>query len=270
MVRARFLGDDRHRLPAQKIEPYRLWFEFLKLASRDPELTVDKRHYLPWGNYADEDFDDWWGIHWRQLFAVDIGVRPYVDGTTERSNATIVLVIPLYQDTTLTLRQVHEYLVEHKAGARLADMRQGEFQLRISDTTSSHPIHPATRFLRNLSKVRLLLKVYQFWIEADVDDDRRRLEAATKRYFEWAKRWNDKIAQKRSAKKIVQVGTIELPTSISRYVEYLQLRGTRTRIGQHELIGWNDDSRRQVKRYLIKARRIAANVARGEFPGQFE
>jgi hypothetical protein len=133
-----------------------------------------------------------------------------------------------------------------------------------------HPIHPATRFLRNLAKVRLLLKFYQFCVEADTDDDRRKLEAATKRYFEWATRWNDKIEKKKAEKKIVQVSKIEIPASISRYVDYLAVRGTRTRVSQDALVGWSDDSRRQVKRYLRKARRIAANVARGEFPGQYE
>lgn len=270
MVRIRFRGDDRHRLPAQKIEPYRLWFEFLKLASKDPSISVDEKHYASWGDYENTDFNDWWGAHWRQLFAIDIGVRPYDAAKPERSDANLVLVIPLYQDTALTLRQVNEFLVEHHAGERLADMRQGKFQLSVGDTTSIHPIHPATRFLRNLAKVRLLVKFYQFWIEADTDDDRRKLEAATKRYFEWATRWNDKIEKKKAKKKIVRVSKIEIPTSISRYVDYLAVRGTRTRISQDALVGWSDDSRRQVKRYLLKARRIAANVARGEFPGQYE
>ena len=73
-LRKRWRGDEEHRLPAQKIEPYRLWFEFLKLASRDPEIQIDKRFYQRWGS-VDADFDDWWSAHWRDLFSVDIGVR---------------------------------------------------------------------------------------------------------------------------------------------------------------------------------------------------
>ena len=73
-ARKRWRGDDEHRLPAQKVEPYRLWFEFLKLASKDPEIQIDKRFYQRWGSF-DADFDDWWSAHWRDLFSVDIGVR---------------------------------------------------------------------------------------------------------------------------------------------------------------------------------------------------
>jgi hypothetical protein len=270
MGRTRFRGDDKHRLPAQKIEPYRLWFEFLKLASKDPNIIVDKQRYAPWGDYQAADFDEWWGAHWRELFAVDIGVGPYDENMHGQADASLVLVIPLYQDRALTLRQVNEFLVDHHAGERLADMRQGKFQLSIGNTTSTHPIHPATRFLRNLTKVRLLLKIYQFWSDAEATDERQRLEETAVRYFEWAKRWNNKIDKKKTEKKSVHVNKIELPASISRYVAYLEVRGTRTRISQDALAGWSDDSRRQVKRYLLKARRIAANVARGEFPGRYE
>ena len=202
MSRTRFRGDERHRLPAQKIEPYRLWFEFLKLAAKDPDVNVDKKFYLPWGNYNDADFDDWWSTHWRELFAVDIGVRPYDENMHGQPDASLILVIPLYQDRALTLRQVNKFLVEHDAGERLADMKQGEFQLSVGNTTSTHPIHPATRFLRNLPKVRLLLKVYQFWIGAKARDERRRLEETAVRYSEWAKRWNDKIDKKKTEKKV--------------------------------------------------------------------
>jgi hypothetical protein len=62
-------------LPAQKREPYRLWFEFLKLALKDKTLTVDEDFYKPWGSVTDVDFDAWWASHWQDLFSVDIGVR---------------------------------------------------------------------------------------------------------------------------------------------------------------------------------------------------
>ena len=36
-----FSGDGEYVLPARKVEPYRLWFEFLKLALKDPDIKVD-------------------------------------------------------------------------------------------------------------------------------------------------------------------------------------------------------------------------------------
>jgi len=44
-MRTKWRGDAAHMLPAQNVEPYRLWFEFLKLGSRDPDIQNDKRFY---------------------------------------------------------------------------------------------------------------------------------------------------------------------------------------------------------------------------------
>ena len=164
-ARKRWRGDDEHRLPAQKVEPYRLWFEFLKLASKDPEIQIDKRFYQRWGS-VDADFDDWWSAHWRDLFSVDIGVRVCGPGeaTEKRLEGDLVLRIPLYQDKKRTLFQIAELLDQNGAGERLADMKQGQFHLSVG-VSDGHPIQPSTRFLRNLSKVKLLMRFYRFWLE---------------------------------------------------------------------------------------------------------
>ena len=67
-------GDGRYVLPAKKIEPYRLWFEFLKAALRDPDIEVNKRLYKEWGDVDGQTFNTWWDTGaWRNLFAVDLG-----------------------------------------------------------------------------------------------------------------------------------------------------------------------------------------------------
>ena len=73
MNRRKFKGDDEYRLPAHQIEPYRLWFEFLKLAKRDPSIKIKSSIYRSWGNIEEADFRIWWEDNWRKLFAVDIG-----------------------------------------------------------------------------------------------------------------------------------------------------------------------------------------------------
>ena len=98
--RKRWRGDDEHRLPAQKIEPYRLWFEFLKLASKDPEIQIDKRFYQRWGSVADADFDDWWSAHWRDLFSVDIGVRVCEPGEQMTSTRTAISFFEFHSTKT--------------------------------------------------------------------------------------------------------------------------------------------------------------------------
>ena len=67
-------GDQSYLLPALQVEPYRLWFEFLKLAEQDVSLTVSRPIYKSWGEYRNTDFKSWWREHWRTLFATGIGV----------------------------------------------------------------------------------------------------------------------------------------------------------------------------------------------------
>jgi len=41
-------------------EPYRLWFQFLKLALQNKEFTVKKAKYAEWGDVENVAFDKWW------------------------------------------------------------------------------------------------------------------------------------------------------------------------------------------------------------------
>ena len=54
--RQRWSGDGEFVLPAGFVEPYRLWFEYLKSAYADETIEVDKAHYAPWGDVANLTF----------------------------------------------------------------------------------------------------------------------------------------------------------------------------------------------------------------------
>jgi hypothetical protein len=151
----RFRGDDSHRLPALQREPYRLWFEFLKLASTDPDIHINGAHYRPWGSFRDQDFTEWWSDHWRPLFSVAIGVR--VLGAKEEigDHDGLVVLIPLHQGQKRTLSQIRELLVERGAGAKQKNMPPGQFFPYVGRGKDGRAIDPSTRFLRNLRKVRL-------------------------------------------------------------------------------------------------------------------
>ena len=69
MARHEFSGDPQYRLPKGKVEPYRLWFEYLKVALRHPEVQVDVDLYRDWNGARDVEFENWWSDHWRKLFA---------------------------------------------------------------------------------------------------------------------------------------------------------------------------------------------------------
>ena len=266
-MRNRWRGDDEHRLPAQKIEPYRLWFEFLKLASTDPDVQINTVFYCRWAQVIDVDFDDWWSSHWRDLFAVDIGVRicELGDEREKHSDADLILRVPLYRDKRRTLREISDILDEHGANERLADMKQGQFHLSLGTSETGRSIHPSTRFLRNLSKVRLLLNIYRFWLSNMELGQRKRLEQTARSYSNWADQWNKKVRTGKWNRPL-----IELPHAISEYVDFLNKRGTRKRVPLYELSEADvANQRRQIKRYIRKARQIALNVGCGEFPGVY-
>ena len=56
MMQKKWSGSGTHKLPALQVEPYRLWFEFLKLAIQDPTMNVDRDHYSAWGDVENSTF----------------------------------------------------------------------------------------------------------------------------------------------------------------------------------------------------------------------
>ena len=121
MAPKRFAGDASNRLPKGKKEPYRLWFEYLKLALRIPEIRVDRSLYQPWGDVEGEDFDKWWPKNWSALFAIDAPTRVL----TTLSKQTRAL-----KDPTVVLLRVS--LTETKK-RRLQD---------VTDALSAVPLSP--------------------------------------------------------------------------------------------------------------------------------
>ena len=70
MARKAFTGDHIKELPKGKAEPYRLWFEFLKLALDMQPEKVNRKFYEPWGDVQNISFNDWFPDNWQRLFAV--------------------------------------------------------------------------------------------------------------------------------------------------------------------------------------------------------
>lgn len=266
-TRKRWKGDEASLLPAQKMQPYLLWFQFLQLALKDPTITVDKNFYRPWGDVENQTFDQWWPSHWRDLFAVDIGVHVVQSDEpfTKKPGKELIVRIPLYQSPKRSLAQIVELLEQHGASDRLKDMTQGQFRLRVGD--DDKPVDPSTRFLRNLSKIKLLMHLYRFWLSHEGLNDQKRLERTALSYFRWADAWNKKVREKGWRKRT----TIEIPFALSEYVRYLEIRGSKQRLRLHtSTVGDVSDHRRQITRYIRKARKIASNVAEGRFPGRYE
>lgn len=272
---AKWSGVDGLKLPAQQVEPYRLWFEFLKLAIQDRSIKVKPKIYESWGNVENLTFEKWWSDHWRKLFAVDVGVyqvqlsdaRAVLHSIEEQGNG-ILIRIPLYQDPKRSLAQVEDILTANNASYRLRDMPRGQFHITVGEKDDGTQISPAQRFLRNQVNVRFLMNFYKFWVKHQDLKKTDRIEQTTLSYFAWADGWNRKIREKKWRRP-----SIYIPQSVIDYDAYLKLRGNnrkRVKLDERPVnMGDQTFARRQVDRYITKALKIAANVGNGQFPGKY-
>lgn len=272
-----FKGDENKVLPVQQVEPYRLWFEFLKLAYQDQDIEVDREHYSLWGDVENAKFNDWWSNHWRELFAVDIGVQKLDSAAISApSENELLLSVPLYQHPARSIAQIRELLKQHKASERIYNMKAGLFSLYVE--AQGKPVHPSVRFLKILGKPRLYLNIYRFWLKHSDAPPRERLERTALSYHAWAQGWNTRVREGRVVKspdgatKTIRWNRtqIEIPSNIQSYVEYLKARGNRRRAGNSEMGAKLHDDRRQINRYIRKARQIIENTAKGRFTGAYE
>lgn len=259
----KWAGDRTSRLPAAQVEPYRLWFEFLRLALTDESLTVDRAFYELWGEVEQVPFDAWWADHWRHLFAVDLGVH-VVDPSVTLTAApkTLLVRLPLYQDPKVTLKQVEALLRQHEASALLKDSAEGQFSLNVAEGPNGR-VNPSTRFLKNIPKVRLLLNLYRFWLDHRALNRTDRLNETACSYYNWAKDWNTKVRQGKWKRTVV-----DIPPAITVYVEHLDQRDA-TKNKRLTAIDDRSDERGQIRRFIRKAEAIASNVAKGVFPGPY-
>ena len=252
-------------IPAKSREPYRLWFEFLKLALQDPTLTVDREYYSEWGEIQSATFDDWWEAHWEELFAVEIGVYQIknIDKLYQPRQNEIIVRLPLYRDKRETLERVEEILTSHRAGHRLADMQQGKYRLDVGEE-DGRQIHPSTRFLRDTDTVVVLLNYYKFWIGNIELAETDRENQTARDYYNWIN------SNRANSAAISDRSLITMPSGIADHVAYLDhLAGTHS--GQSTLFDLDQNvvNRRPFRNNLRKAKLIAANVAQGIFPGRY-
>lgn len=182
-------GDGRFCLPARQVEPYRLWFEFLKQAHRDPDISVDYKFYADWGNFWDKSFSEWWaGATWRTLFAVDTAVRVLDESESVKNDGQAIVVrLPLTRDVRETLKDVQQLLEQHEASTKLETVAQGKF--RLSEGYEKG-------FLKYVDRANFMLRLYRIWLDNSALDKRGRVKATAVEFYEWAKQRDDMIRAK--------------------------------------------------------------------------
>ena len=259
-------GDGNFVLPAGMIEPYRLWFEYLKLAHADASITVSQNAYGDWGDVVSTPFSPWWSQHWRDLFAVRSTVTRVVEGTIVHDDPhSLTLNIPLTGNIDATLTQIASLLrtkdVTHGA--------QGKYGLSAGYEKG---------LLKHIAKARRYLRLYGYWLKYADLHDRRRVERAAKDYTTWSRMRDDKVRAELAKKRAAGIKDSEVrripytPAFYIAFTDYLMVRDANKgrRVTQATFDPANaENARRQIVRDIRNARRLAENVATGVFPGSY-
>lgn len=241
-------GDGRYYLPARQVEPYRLWFEFLKLAATDPDLELNYEHYADWGDFQNMSFNDWWsGERWRKLFAIDAGVRVLEEGEDFQNDPNAIYVrLPLSKDPKETIKDVMELLEQHGASARLKDTPSGRFALTEGYEKG---------FIKYLPQARVMLRLYRIWLSHAELQNKGRLAQTATDFVTWARSRAETID-----KKGYKYTPPFIPDGVGAFADDVRMHG---------VVQEDDVDRKIFQNYLKKARNLAANAASGNFPGKW-
>ena len=247
--RHKYFGDDTHLLPAGMIEPYRLWFEFLKLALDDKKLQVDKKFYAKWSDVKNADFRKWWDAHWKELFGVPLDVIEVKtnDVSEHISKGRLVVSIQPAAPIQQTLKQMKILMKARGARAGHKDAknkRRGQFAISAGAEIKRKNMQQA-------------LKVYE--LSFKYGDDRVKIASA---YLDWAKAWNEKVVSRGWKRDKILV-----PPYLDTFLK--QQTGQPWDTGVYHGGNSPESNRKKVARLIARAHKIAANVARGEFPGKY-
>lgn len=218
---------------------YRMWFEFLKMAHKEPDLAENlqrsKGYYEPWGDVTSLKFDDWWTGH-KHLFG-ETAVRQ-VSSISNSSNA-INLAIPLNLPVSKVLAEVKR-LVEECQTQRL--VQKGIDPKLLKSLHSGFGTYELTTGVeirgRTLYDIQLM---YQYWQELGKPP----VNSST--ISEIVNRFRDRPRAK--------------------WVPYiLQMKPLPDKKGS---LRYDEGQIRQVRRYLKKGYEVCRSVATGEFPGRY-
>jgi hypothetical protein len=254
MAHQQYAGDASYRLPKGAVEPYRLWFEYLKLALKHPDISVDRELYRTWDNVEEIDFDEWWSGHWRELFA------------TRAETAVIVTEASFNEALSDPRFVVLRVALSGTKKHRMKDIEDALSGIKLPDglgriSPSQPPFVLSSKRSMNLKTLRGMLKYMQLY-ESNAWD----IEAASLAYFKWAKTWNENVRSKKWKRPLVYV-----PPFLFAFADEIMKRKTRKSTGPKKQNNTEeyDICRNQSRRFIRRGEKILKNVASGKFPGSF-
>jgi hypothetical protein len=265
---SKFWGDGHYVLPTTTVEPYRLWFEWLKLALNDRvydgdserEIRFTDRRYDAWGDVQNTPFEDWWEDNWRTLFGMTTGVLEIPTGQLPpKSERFITLLIPLSGMRHKIGYQIDEILAKHPQFVASDDRPKADFELSEGYQQG---------FTKRLSESRRYLRFYELWLGQKTNGERDRVDLAVRAFVAWHKANPDEarysVGNLTEAYKVYNQFLIDrdegLRINRAEYALSQRLRGDDVTA---------EKARKAIGRDLAKARKIAQNLAAGQFPGDY-
>ena len=252
MARKAFSGDHIKELPRGKVEPYRLWFEFLKLALEVQPEKVDKKFYEPWGNVSNERFNDWFSQNWRKLFATPASLTVVSSASEAQGYLDDPKSLLIRVDKSGPVkRQIEDFKKILKAHREPSGKR----------VYLKPPFEIASNRSMNNASLRAMLKLLAFFYAHG-----GKIDEATKNYYSWATAWNAQVKYKKWNRELIRIPSVlaTFAKEIELHENLLAQNGTRVK-KRDQYYG----SRSDAGRFLRKARKILDNVSFGKFPGVF-
>lgn len=249
--RKAFSGDFERELPKGKVEPYRLWFEYLKFALQEPSHRVDLALYEPWHDVLNSDFDEWWATHWKPLFTVPASVS--VIGTREQIASAI-------EDDSIVIIQVSKNGGKERVEKDIKKLLAGVLKKPSSPRRYEPPFSISSQRSINYSSLRAMLKLLQLVRQ------HKYVEEAVEAYCNWANAWNSEKRQKGwNRPEIFVPGPL---TTFLREIEAHRKDQASSTRRVKQSVQFNN-ARNDVSRLVRKAQKIIKNVERGSFPGEY-
>jgi hypothetical protein len=239
-------------------EPIRIWFEWLKLALTDPTAEVRRDLYAAWGDISDQRFDDWFPIHWRDLFGVSTITELSGGSIVPSSNESITIAFPKNGNREKIRIQIEELLANRLESS-------GVFNDRAP---FSIPHNYVRGILPKVKETRRYLRLYELYVGLCSCTETDIMERLAVSYFETYQDW---VARETANERKVE----KLPKQFKGYYEVLCERKSSPAFDIHrhtfDWVGENDsfsgeDCRKFFMDNWARVKERTAAVCDGKYP----
>ena len=231
-------------------EAYRLWFEFLRRAFISDKHKVDVSCYADWDDVANITFTRWWRETGTHLLA---SAHVRIADSSEAASDSIQLSVPLSLTPTDAGNSVREFLLQHYAEIKHTPKRRKGFRL-----TEGKEI--------KVRSFRAYLITYDAYRRLLVQQSRGELISSINRTGKRG-RPDSKLAF--PAKLLLSEVRKSYAAKSRRYSKN-KFKVDSLPTALSETADNEAGALKSIRRHIDIADKVLHNVARGEFPGEYQ